>query len=50
MMFTSWLQVVICGWNGIKIDHAMGLLGHSDADVPIHAICDALLGAPICVI
>ena len=31
--------------GGIKIDHAMGLLGHSDADVLIHAICDALLGA-----
>ncbi len=31
--------------GGIKIDHSMGLLGHSDADVLIHAICDALLGA-----
>ncbi|KGI60949.1 2-C-methyl-D-erythritol 2,4-cyclodiphosphate synthase [Prevotella sp. S7 MS 2] len=31
--------------GGIKIDHEMGLLGHSDADVLIHAICDALLGA-----
>ena len=31
--------------GGIKIDHAMGLLGHSDADVLIHAICDAMLGA-----
>ena len=31
--------------GGVKIDHAMGLLGHSDADVLIHAICDALLGA-----
>ncbi len=31
--------------GGIKIDHTMGLLGHSDADVLIHAICDALLGA-----
>lgn len=31
--------------GGIKIDHALGLLGHSDADVLIHAICDALLGA-----
>lgn len=31
--------------GGIKIDHAKGLLGHSDADVLLHAICDALLGA-----
>jgi len=31
--------------GGIKIDHEMGLMGHSDADVLIHAICDALLGA-----
>ncbi|MCQ2336215.1 MAG: 2-C-methyl-D-erythritol 2,4-cyclodiphosphate synthase [Paludibacteraceae bacterium] len=31
--------------GGIKIDHSLGLLGHSDADVLIHAICDSLLGA-----
>lgn len=31
--------------GGIKIDTPFGLLGHSDADVLIHAICDALLGA-----
>ncbi|MCI6119718.1 MAG: 2-C-methyl-D-erythritol 2,4-cyclodiphosphate synthase [Prevotella sp.] len=31
--------------GGIKIQHSLGLLGHSDADVLIHAICDALLGA-----
>lgn len=31
--------------GGIEIPHAKGLLGHSDADVLIHAICDALLGA-----
>ena len=31
--------------GGIKIEHSLGLLGHSDADVLIHAICDALLGA-----
>ena len=31
--------------GGIKINHTLGLLGHSDADVLIHAIADALLGA-----
>lgn len=31
--------------GGIRIQHDRGLLGHSDADVLIHAICDALLGA-----
>ncbi|MBI9034505.1 MAG: 2-C-methyl-D-erythritol 2,4-cyclodiphosphate synthase [Bacteroidales bacterium] len=31
--------------GGIKIDHTKGAVGHSDADVLIHAICDALLGA-----
>ena len=31
--------------GGIKVEHELGLLGHSDADVLIHAICDALLGA-----
>ncbi len=31
--------------GGIKMEHTKGLLGHSDADVLIHAICDALLGA-----
>jgi 2-C-methyl-D-erythritol 2,4-cyclodiphosphate synthase len=31
--------------GGVKIPHAMGLLGHSDADVLTHAITDALLGA-----
>ena len=33
------------GLGGVKIEHTMGLQGHSDADVLIHAICDALLGA-----
>ena len=31
--------------GGVKIDYSKGLYGHSDADVLIHAICDALLGA-----
>ena len=31
--------------GGVKIEHTMGLQGHSDADVLIHSICDALLGA-----
>lgn len=31
--------------GGVKIEHSQGLLGHSDADVLIHAVCDALLGA-----
>jgi 2-C-methyl-D-erythritol 2,4-cyclodiphosphate synthase len=31
--------------GGVQIPHHQGLLGHSDADVLLHAICDALLGA-----
>jgi 2-C-methyl-D-erythritol 2,4-cyclodiphosphate synthase len=31
--------------GGVKIDHDHGLAGHSDADVLIHAVCDAILGA-----
>ena len=34
--------IVICG---VKIDYEMGLLAHSDGDVALHALCDALLGA-----
>lgn len=35
-------ELWICG---IRLDHSHGLLGHSDADVAIHALCDAILGA-----
>ncbi len=31
--------------GGVRIDHPLGLKGHSDADVLLHAVCDALLGA-----
>ncbi|MBQ0153704.1 MAG: 2-C-methyl-D-erythritol 2,4-cyclodiphosphate synthase [Bacteroidales bacterium] len=31
--------------GGIEVPHSKGLLGHSDADVAIHALCDAILGA-----
>ena len=31
--------------GGVRIEHSKGLVGHSDADVLIHAVCDALLGA-----
>lgn len=34
-----------CIIGGVEIDHHKGLDGHSDADVLLHAICDALLGA-----
>lgn len=35
-------RLVLCG---VTIEYHLGLLGHSDADVAIHALCDALLGA-----
>lgn len=31
--------------GGVDVPHALGLLGHSDADVLLHAVCDAVLGA-----
>ena len=31
--------------GGVRIDHELGLLGHSDADVLLHAVCDAIIGA-----
>jgi len=40
--FASGRKLVI---GGVEIPHEKGLLGHSDADVLLHAICDALLGA-----
>lgn len=39
---TTGRDLIICG---VKIPHTHGLDGHSDADVAIHALCDALLGA-----
>lgn len=35
-------RLMLCG---VEVAHSLGLLGHSDADVAIHALCDALLGA-----
>ena len=34
-----------CVIGGVEIEHDKGLEGHSDADVLLHAVCDALLGA-----
>ena len=31
--------------GGVRLDHEMGLSGHSDADALVHALCDAILGA-----
>jgi 2-C-methyl-D-erythritol 2,4-cyclodiphosphate synthase len=40
--FTEGRRLIL---GGVEIPHTLGLLGHSDADVLLHAICDALLGA-----
>ena len=44
-MCTSWSKAVSFGLGGVRIPHTVGAFGHSDADVLLHAICDALLGA-----
>ena len=45
-MFTDWWREEISILGGVKIPYEKGLLGHSDADVIVHAIMDALLGRP----
>lgn len=40
--FTEGRKLIL---GGVEIPYGLGLLGHSDADVLLHAICDALLGA-----
>ena len=40
--FETGRELWLCG---VKVPHNRGLLGHSDADVALHALCDALLGA-----
>lgn len=39
---TEGRRLVLCG---VDVPHSCGLLGHSDADVALHALCDAILGA-----
>lgn len=39
--FTTGRPLMLCG---VEVPHDRGLLGHSDADVALHALCDALLG------
>ncbi len=36
------LPLIICG---VKVEHSKGCIAHSDGDTPLHALCDALLGA-----
>lgn len=40
--FAEGRELWLCG---VKLEHERGLLGHSDADVALHALCDAILGA-----
>ena len=40
--FAAGRRLVLCG---VEVDHTQGLAGHSDADAPVHALIDALLGA-----
>lgn len=40
--FAAGRELWLCG---VRVEHTEGLLGHSDADVALHALCDALLGA-----
>ena len=40
--YTGGDHVVLCG---VRIPHGRGILAHSDGDIPLHALCDALLGA-----
>ena len=40
--FAEGRELRLCG---VRVDYELGLLGHSDADVALHALCDALLGA-----
>ena len=43
--FAEGRELWLCG---VRVDHTLGLLGHSDADVAIHALCDALLEQRLC--
>ncbi len=45
LIFINWFQNRELWIGGVKLEHSKGALGHSDADVLLHAICDAMLGA-----